>query len=537
MPSAPSVQEFAKSLGLKDPSLLHNQSLIGGKWVDAKSGRRFIVEDPSTGKLLCDAPEMDVEDADEAIAVALKAFDSFRKTTHRARARMLRKLNDLMIENREDIAKVIIAENGKPLWQSQELINVWRHTTACNLSFRDPSPFILPLTPQVAEGLAEVDYAATFIEWFSGEAERTYGATIPASNPANRIITIKQPIGVVAALCPWNLPIAMATRKVGAAIAAGCTTVVKPAGETPYSTLMLGELVSRAGIPDGVVNVLSSLETTPRLGEKFCVDPRVKKISLTGSTRVGKLLVKQSADTLKKLSLELGGNAPVIVYEDADLEKAAKGILVSKLRNGGQTCVSANRILVHRNIADALVKVMAGMIGSMVVGGGSDPKANIGPLISSRAVDKVKHHVEDAISGGAKVVWQYPSPLTGPQFSKGYFYPPTIVTGVNQSMQVWGEETFGPLAAITLFDSEQEAVKLANESKVGLGAYVFTKDMSKAMRTAEEIQTGMVGINTGMLSASESPFGGVNESGYGKEGSFMGIEEYLITKAITMDVS
>jgi len=498
------AQEFAASIGLRDASLLQNKLFINDEWLDGTEGKTFEVHDPSTGELLCTAVEGGKEDAEKAVAAAHGAFADFKKTTARSRARMLRQLNDLLLENQEDIARLIVAENGKP----------WK------------------------EALAEVTYSASFLEWFSGEAERAYGATIPAANPASRIMTIKQPIGVVAALAPWNLPLAMAARKVAAAIAAGCTVVVKPAGETPYATAVFGVLAKRAGVPKGVVNVITALENTALIGETLCTDPRVRKVSFTGSTRIGKLLVKLTADTLKKLSLELGGNAPVIVFDDANVKKAVDGVIVSKLRNGGQTCVAANRLLVQKGILDAFLKELKTRMEGMAVGGGLDHNSAIGPLISTAALKKVDEHTQDALSKGATQYWQHPaSPLTPERFAKGNFYPPTIVVGLTENMKVWEEETFGPLAAIKVFEKEEEVEKLANDTRVGLGAYLYTQDIGRALRVAEAIHAGMVGINTGMLSASESPFGGVGESGWGKEGSLMGIEDYVVTKAINIDIS
>lgn len=309
-------------------------------------------------------------------------------------------------------------------------------------------------------------------------------------------MTIKQPVGVVAALCPWNLPLAMATRKIGAALAAGCTLVVKPAGETPFSTLAMGHLLSKVGIPDGVVNIVTALDNTAEIGKLCCEDVRIKKISLTGSTRVGKLLVKQSADTLKKMSLELGGNAPVIVFDDANMEKVIPGILASKMRNGGQTCTAANRILIQKGVSEKVIKLLQAKIQSMKVGGGSDPESAIGPLMSQRAVKKVEEHIADALKHGAKVEWTYPEPIVSSNFINGFFYAPTILSGLNTKMLTWREETFGPLVAIHTFETEKEAVKLANETTVGLGAYLFTQDISRAMRVAEQIRSGMVSLST-----------------------------------------
>jgi len=334
-----------------------------------------------------------------------------------------------------------------------------------------------------------------------------------------------------------QLPIAMASRKIAAAIAAGCTSVVKPAGETPFATLAMCLLAEKAGIPAGVINCITALENTAILGEALCTDPRVKKISFTGSTRVGKLLVKQSADTLKKLSLELGGNAPFIVFDDADLSNVIPQLVATKLRNCGQTCTAANRIMVQRGILNKFTELLQKQLASMPVGGGTDPNSVLGPLMTGRGVEKVDAHVKDAIKLGAKIDWQAGSDYLKPEFKNGYFYPPTILTGLNQKMQIWQEESFGPISAIAVFDTEDEALKMANDSTVGLGAYLFTQDVTKAWRVGEKIEAGMVAINHGMLSASEGAFGGVKESGYGKEGSLYGLDDYMIIKTLNFYVA
>lgn len=489
---------------LKDQSLWVDKALIDGELVEAISGKRFDVEDPSTREVIGSAPEMDTKDVERSVTAAQTAFQTFRKISGRERARMLRAYNDIILANAEDFAKIIVAENGKPLKEAQ----------------------------------AEVTYAASFLEFFSGEAERTNGLTIPAANPTSRIITIKQPIGVVASLCPWNLPIAMAARKIAAVIASGCTTVVKPAGETPFATLTFCHLAQRAGIPKGVINCITGLKTTAEIGKALCEEPRVKKISFTGSTAVGKLLVKQSADTLKKMSLELGGNAPFIVFEDANLDDVISQLFATKLRNCGQTCTAANRILVQKTIVPEFVKRLQAEIEKIPVGGGRDPNVGLGPLMSVRGVEKVKTHVEDALNKGAKLSWQAnKSNYVKDEFKNGFFYPPTIITGLTSEMQIWKEESFGPLSAIGIFENEQEALQKANDSQVGLGAYLFTKDIDRAWRMAEEIETGMVAINHGMLSAAEGAFGGVKESGYGREGSVLGLDDYMNIKTLNFRVT
>ncbi|KAJ1682901.1 hypothetical protein LUZ63_021879 [Rhynchospora breviuscula] len=455
---------------LKDPSLFITQCVIGASRVDSHSGKRFdVVYAGDRSVVVASIPECNAQDVDDAVASCHATFNEFKNTTARQRSDMLRKLNDLTLANIDDLATLIVRENGKTR----------------------------------AEAEAEVKYAASFLAWFANMAETgAQGETISAANPAMRVHTIRQPIGVVACLLPWNLPLAMATRKIGPALAAGCTCVVKPAGETPLSTLAFAELVKRAGYPDGCVNVVTTLDNVAEVGKAICEHKHVRKVSLTGSTRVGKLIAAQSAGTLKKLSMELGGNSPVIVMNDADLDKAITGVLLAKAAYGD----------------------------------GEDPSTLLGPLITDRAVEKCRSHVADALSKGAQLYYGPPPPESLPT-EGGFFYPPTILTGLKDDMQICSEETFGPVAAIRKFSTEQEAVELANDSDVGLGAYVYTNDLRIAARMSSAIETGMIGINTGMLSACESPFGGVKESGYGKEGSIHGMAEYQILKTITTDVS
>ncbi|GAK66212.1 succinate-semialdehyde dehydrogenase (NADP+) [Moesziomyces antarcticus] len=489
---------------LKDPSLFITQCVIGSSRVDSHSGKRFDVVYPGDRSVVvASIPECNAQDVDDAVASCHATFNEFKNTTARQRSDMLRKLNDLTLANIDDLATLIVRENGKTR----------------------------------AEAEAEVKYAASFLAWFANMAETgAQGETISAANPAMRVHTIRQPIGVVACLLPWNLPLAMATRKIGPALAAGCTCVVKPAGETPLSTLAFAELVKRAGYPDGCVNVVTTLDNVAEVGKAICEHKHVRKVSLTGSTRVGKLIAAQSAGTLKKLSMELGGNSPVIVMDDADLDKAITGVLLAKLRTSGQTCVAANRILVQSGIHDEFLSRLAAKIKTYKQGDGEDPSTLLGPLITDRAVEKCRSHVADALSKGAQLYYGPPPPDSLPT-EGGFFYPPTILTGLKDDMQICSEETFGPVAAIRKFSTEQEAVELANDSDVGLGAYVYTNDLRIAARMSSAIETGMIGINTGMLSACESPFGGVKESGYGKEGSIHGMAEYQILKTITTDVS
>ncbi|KAF9774089.1 hypothetical protein IL306_007959 [Fusarium sp. DS 682] len=479
---------------LSDPTLLKSSCYVNGQWVAAKSGKVFSVENPSTLEEVARCPEFDAQDAEAAITAANTAFKTFRKTPARQRARLLRRWYDLMVENAEDIARLITLENGKPL----------------------------------ADGRAEAAYAANFFEWFSEEAPRIYGETIEASNPSCRLATIKQPVGVCGLIAPWNFPAAMITRKAGPAIAAGCTVVVKAPAEAPLAALALAELAHRAGIPAGVVNIITALDNTAEVGKVLTTHPAIKKVSFTGSTLVGRLLMNQSSSTIKKLSFELGGNAPFIVFEDADLEKAVKGLIASKFRNSGQTCVCANRILVHRSIYDKFVQMVLDVVKTFVVGDGFGEKITHGPLIHGRAVSKVTNHVQDAISKGAKLIHGgEPLPQLGPNF-----FSPTILTNMKPGMKICTEETFGPVAAFFAFDAEEEAIQIANDSEVGLGGYFFSNDVTRCYRVAEALEVGMVGVNVGVLSDPVAPFGGVKQSGFGREGSKYGIDEFIITKMV-----
>ena len=451
--------------------------------------------DPSTGKLIGTCPEFDKADTEHAISVAASAFPSFRQTTARQRARWLHKWYQLMIENQEDIAKLITWENGKPM----------------------------------ADAKGEVAYAAGFFEWFSEEAPRIDGDTITASVPGNRVFTIKEPVGVCGLITPWNFPAAMVTRKIGPAFAAGCTVVAKSPGETPFTALAIAELAHRAGLPPGSVNFISSLANTAEVGSALTGSPTVRKISFTGSTNVGKLLMSQSSSTLKKLSFELGGNAPFIVFDDADLDTAVAGAIASKFRSSGQTCVCANRIYVQRGIYEEFAKRFSEKVKTFKVGGGYDKGVTHGPLIHDRAVSKVSSHVADAASKGGKVVVGGQAlPDLGPNF-----YAPTVITEMNMSMQLANEETFGPVAGIFPFTSEKQVVEMANSAEVGLAGYFFSKDIQRVYRVAEALEVGMVGVNTGLISDPAAPFGGVKESGFGREGSRYGVAEYQGTKMVT----
>lgn len=483
---------------LNDQSLFKtNVCYVNGEWVNAKSGKTFEVTDPSSGKLIGTCPEFDKADTDLAIKAAAAALPDFRKKTGRERSRYLRKWYELMMENSEDLAKLITWENGKPL----------------------------------ADATGEVNYAASFFEWFSEEAPRTYGDTIPATvGPGNRVMTIKEPVGVCGLITPWNFPAAMITRKIGPALAAGCTTVAKSPGETPFTSLALAELAHRAGIPKGVVNVITALANTPEVGEALTSSTTVKKVSFTGSTGVGKLLMKQSSSTLKKLSFELGGNAPFIVFDDADLDTAVAGAIASKFRSSGQTCVCANRIFIQEGIYDKFSQAFTAKVNEFKVGGGYEKGITHGPLIHDKAISKVEAHVRDAESKGGKV-------LTGGQKMPDLgsnFFQPTVIANMSTDMALHSEETFGPVAGLFKFSTEAEVVEIANSAEVGLAGYFFSKDLQRVWRVAEALEVGMVGVNTGLISDAAAPFGGVKESGFGREGSRHGIDEYQITKMITM---
>ncbi|KAM0280289.1 hypothetical protein ACHAQH_004125 [Verticillium albo-atrum] len=439
-------------------------------------------------------PEFDVEDTEAAIEAAREAFALYRKIPARTRARWLRRWYELVVENVDDLALIITLENGKPL----------------------------------ADSKAEVHYAASFFEWFSEEAPRIHGETIQASNPGCRLVTLKEPIGVCGLIAPWNFPAAMITRKVGPALAAGCTVVVKAPAEAPLTALALAELAHRAGIPKGVVNIITASNNTIAVGKTLTTHPVIKKVSFTGSTGVGKILMRQSSSTLKKLSLELGGNAPFIVFEDADLDVAARGLIASKFRISGQTCVCANRILVHRGVYDAFVQKVVDIVRTFIVGDGLAEKTTHGPLIHQRAAQKVAEHVKDAVAKGARVLHGgEPLPHVG-----GNFFGITILADMAPGMKICTEETFGPVAAFFAFDTEAEAVQMANDTEAGLAGYFFSKDASRCWRVAEALEVGMVGVNIGAISDPAAPFGGVKQSGFGREGSRYGIDEYLVTKMV-----
>ncbi|MEQ8349719.1 MAG: NADP-dependent succinate-semialdehyde dehydrogenase [Sneathiellaceae bacterium] len=478
---------------LSDKSLLRSQCYVDGAWIDADSGKSFAVTNPATGEEIGKVPEMGASETRRAIEAADKAWPAWRRKTAKERAVILRRWFDLMMENQDDLAVLMTAEQGKPL----------------------------------AEAKGEIAYAASFIEWFAEEGKRLYGETIPTYAPDKRILVTKEPIGVCAAITPWNFPAAMITRKCGPALAAGCTMVLKPAEQTPLSALALAELAERAGVPKGVFSVITG--DSKEIGGEMTGNPIVRKLTFTGSTEVGKLLMKQCAGTIKKLSLELGGNAPFIVFDDADLDAAVAGAMASKYRNTGQTCVCANRIYVQDKVYDNFAGKLADAVGKLVVGDGLKGKTDQGPLIDMHAVEKVEEHIADAVGKGAKVV------MGGSRHDLGgTFFQPTLLTGVNPQMKVAREETFGPLAPLFRFDREEEAVQAANDTEFGLASYFYSRDMGRIWRVAEGLEYGIVGINTGIISTEVAPFGGVKESGLGREGSRYGIEDYLEVKYLCM---
>jgi len=480
-------------LKLKDPSLLRQQACLAGEWVDADDGTTLAVTNPANGEQLGTVPMCGAAETARAIAAADVAQRSWRDVPAKERAAILRKLNDLMLANQDDLALILTSEQGKPL----------------------------------AEAKGEIAYAASFIEWFADEARRVYGDTIPATGGDRRIIAIKQPVGVTAAITPWNFPTAMLTRKAGPALAAGCSMVVKPASQTPFSALAFAELAARAGLPKGLLSVLTG--SASKIGAELTRSPVVRKLTFTGSTEVGRTLMRQSADTIKKLSLELGGNAPFIVFDDADLDAAVEGAMISKYRNTGQTCVCANRIYVQRGVLQAFTEKLVAKVRALKVGPGVEPGVNQGPLIDANAVAKVEEHIADARAKGGEV-------LTGGKRHAlgGLFFEPTVLAGATAEMLVAREETFGPLAPIFAFDTEADAVARANDSEFGLAAYFYSRDIGRVMRVAERLESGMVGVNTGLISTAEAPFGGVKQSGLGREGSKYGLDEFLEVKYICL---
>jgi succinate-semialdehyde dehydrogenase/glutarate-semialdehyde dehydrogenase len=472
------------------------QLLVGGRWADGAEGKRFDVTDPATGEVVGSVPNAGEDDVRAAIDAAAAAFEPWRSLPAIERARILRRSADLIRERKDEIAAVMTAEQGKPL----------------------------------AEAAGEVDYAASFFEWFSGEAERLYGSIVPAQNAQNRALVLRQPVGVTAAITPWNFPAAMMTRKLGPAMAAGCTSIVKPASATPLTAALILRAIEDAGAPPGVVNLITS-RSSGMVAETLFADRRVRKVSFTGSTEVGKELIRLSAGQVKRLSLELGGHAPYIIFDDAPLEEAVDGLIASKFRNAGQTCVCANRAFVQRGVYDEVVSLLAGKVTRMVVGPGDRPGVQIGPLIDESALDKVTEHVEDAVGHGARLL-AGGERLSGEELARGAFYAPTVLADITPEMLISHEETFGPVAGLASFETEDEAVALANDTVFGLAAYFHTRDYARLMRVAERLEYGIVGANSGLISAANVPFGGVKESGYGREGGEYGIDEYVDVKYV-----
>lgn len=481
---------------LKDPSLLATKAYVAGQWIDADDGTTFEVTNPARGDVICRLPNLGRAETARAIAAAEVAMKDWAARTGKERAAVLRKWFDLMMANQDDLGKILTAEMGKPL----------------------------------AEAKGEVAYGASFIEWFAEEAKRVYGETIPGHQRDKRITVIKQPIGVVGSITPWNFPNAMIARKVGPALAAGCGFVARPAAETPLSALAMAVLGERAGLPAGIFSVITSIRSSD-IGKEFCENHAVRKLTFTGSTEVGRILLRQAADQVMKCSMELGGNAPFIVFDDADLDAAVAGAMVSKFRNNGQTCVCANRIYVQAGVYDAFAKKLAEAVAKTKVGDGLSDDVTFGPLINDKAVAKVEEHISDALAKGAKIETGGKRHALG-----GSFFEPTIMTGVTTDMLVTNEETFGPLAPLFKFDTEEEVIALANATIFGLASYFYARDIGRITRVQEALEYGMVGVNTGLISTEVAPFGGVKQSGLGREGSRHGMEDYLEMKYICLSV-
>ncbi|MNG75223.1 Glutarate-semialdehyde dehydrogenase DavD [compost metagenome] len=480
---------------LKDSTLFRQQAYLDGAWVDADNGQTLNVSNPASGELIGRVPKMGVAETRRAIEAAERALPAWRALTAKDRANRLRRWFELMMENQDDLARLMTLEQGKPLLESR----------------------------------GEIAYAASFLEWFAEEAKRVYGDMIPGHQPDKRLMVIKQPIGVTAAITPWNFPSAMITRKAGPALAAGCTMVLKPASQTPYSALALAELAERAGIPKGVLSVVTG--SAGEVGGELTGNPIVRKLTFTGSTEIGRQLMAECAKDIKKVSLELGGNAPFIVFDDADLDAAVEGALVSKYRNNGQTCVCANRLYVQDGVYDAFVDKLQAAVARLKIGNGLDDGTTTGPLIDSKAVAKVQEHIADAVAKGARVVAGGKPHALG-----GTFFEPTILVDVPKHAAVAKEETFGPLAPLFRFKDEDEVISLSNDTEFGLAAYFYARDMSRVFRVAEALEYGIVGINTGIISNEVAPFGGVKASGLGREGSKYGIEDYLEIKYLCIGV-
>lgn len=476
-------------LNLNNNELFRSQCYVNGQWLDADSKETIQVINPATGEVIGTVPRMGVDETRRAIDAANAAWGDWRRKTAKERARILRRWFELVMENAEDLAMIMTVEQGKPL----------------------------------PEARGEIAYGAAYFEWYAEEAKRIYGDTIPAPAENQRILVTREPVGVCAAITPWNFPSSMITRKAAAALAAGCPLVVKPASQTPYSALALAVLAEQAGVPAGVFSVITG--SAAAIGEEMTSNPIVRKVSFTGSTEIGRQLMRQSASTIKKISLELGGNAPFIVFDDADLDAAVQGAMASKYRNAGQTCVCANRIYVHDAVYDAFAEKLVQAVSALQVGDGRKEGVNLGPLIDDAAVSKVQEHIDDAVAQGGRVLSGGKSHALG-----GTFFEPTIIADVTPAMKVAREETFGPLAPLFRFDSDDEVVRMANDTEFGLAAYFYSRDIGRIWRVAEQLEYGMVGINTGILSNEAAPFGGVKQSGLGREGSRYGIDDYLVMK-------
>jgi succinate-semialdehyde dehydrogenase/glutarate-semialdehyde dehydrogenase len=480
-------------LTLNDPSLFRQQCYIDGKWLDADNGATINVTNPATGEVIGTIPKMGAGETRKAIHAANNAWPAWKNKTAKERSKILRNWFDLMMENQIDLAKILTLEQGKPL----------------------------------REAKGEIAYGAAYLEWFAEEAKRIYGDTIPQHQMDKRIVVIKEPVGVVAAITPWNFPNAMITRKAGPALAAGCPLILKPATQTPFSALALAVLAERAGIPPGIFNVVTGSASS--IGEEMTSNPVVRKLTFTGSTETGKLLMKQCASTVKKTSMELGGNAPFIVFDDADLDAAVQGALSSKYRNSGQTCICANRFLIQEGVYEAFAEKLVKAVSAMKVGNGMEEDVQQGPLIDENAVIKVEEHIADAVSKGGKIL------TGGKRHALGYtFFEPTVIGNVTPEMKVAKEETFGPMSPLFRFKTEAEAIQIANDTEFGLASYFYSRDIGRVWRVSEALEYGMVGINTGLISTEFAPFGGMKESGTGREGSKYGIEDYLEIKYLCM---
>lgn len=469
-------------------SLLKNKAFVDGNWLTAASGKTFPVTNPSNGKVIGEVPDMSIDDVRKAIDAADAAWPAYRNLTAKERSAFLRKWFDLILQHKEDLAHLMTLESGKV----------------------------------ITESLGEVNYGASFIEWFAEEAKRTYGDVIPPHTNDRRLLVIKQSVGVVAAITPWNFPLAMITRKVGPALAAGCPVIVKPPSETPLTALAIAWLAEQAGFPKGVYNTVTS-KSSSDVGREFCENKKIRKLSFTGSTEVGKILMSQSANTLKKLSLELGGNAPFIVFDDADIDAAVQGALVSKYRHNGQTCVCVNRILVQDEVYDVFVEKFTAAVKNLKTGDVLDAGVQVGPLINENGLEKVKEHIADAVQKGATIT-------TGGKSLGGLFFQPTVLANADRSMIISREEVFGPVAPVFHFSTEEEAIQMANDTEYGLASYFYSKDVNRCWRVAEALEYGMVGINEGLISTEVAPFGGIKESGFGREGSKYGIDYFMELK-------